>query len=193
MTIENVETKPISGSKTTFKLNNLNAGQHTLNILYSGDDHYAYSTQEVKFNVNKYNSTTKISYGEMEVGKDVILNIGLTDGATGNVTLIINDVPETLTVTGSSLSYTIKSISRGNYDVTAIYNGDWKYNPSEDNVEFGVGKIDPTINVIASNIIYGQDALIEVILNANATGNVSVSVDDKNKTVKLDRDRKSVV
>lgn len=193
LTIENVETKPISGSKTTFKLNNLNAGQHTLNILYSGDDHYAYSTQEVKFNVNKYNSTTKISYGEMEVGKDVILNIGLTDGATGNVTLIINDVPETLTVTGSSLSYTIKSISRGNYDVTAIYNGDWKYNPSEDNVEFGVGKIDPTINVIASNIIYGQDALIEVILNANATGNVSVSVDDKNKTVKLENGKANVL
>ena len=146
------ETKAITGSKTTFKLSNLNAGEQVFDVIYSGDEHYEGLTQEVKFNVNKYNSTTKISYGEIAVGEDVVLNIALSDGATGNVTLIINDESKTLTVTDSKADYTIKSISRGNYDITAVYNGDWKYSSSSDNVKFGVGKVTPAINVEAADI-----------------------------------------
>lgn len=187
------ETKAITGSKTTFKLSNLNAGEQVFDVIYSGDEHYEGLTQEVKFNVNKYNSTTKISYGEIAVGEDVVLNIALSDGATGNVTLIINDESKTLTVTDSKADYTIKSISRGNYDITAVYNGDWKYSSSSDNVKFGVGKVTPAINVEAADIVYGQDAVIEVVLNTNATGNVRVSVDNKNKTAKLENGRATVL
>lgn len=180
------QTKDITSSKTMFELDNLDAGAYTINIYYSGDEHYDFASKEATFNVSKYNSTTEISIGEMKVNEDVIVTIKVSDGATGSIILNVNGINKTLDLVGSKATYTINSISRGDYKISATYNGDLKYLPSEDEISFGIDKQNSTITVNVENIVYGQVAIIEVILNNNATGNVSISVDNKNKTAKIE-------
>ena len=177
---EITQNKFVNGKKTTFTISNLPLGEHTVNVAYSGDSYYKSSINDISFDVIKFNSTTIISVGEIELYKDVILTIALTDGTTGNVTVIVNNKEETVNIVDSKAIYTIKSISRGDYDVAAIYNGDWKYLGSGDNVKFGVGKLNASIILKVDDIIYGQDAAVEVILNKDASGNVIVSIDGKN-------------
>lgn len=189
---EIIQNKFVNDAKTTFAIPNLTLGEHTVNVAYSGDSYYKSSVSDISFEVVKFNSTTTISVGEVELNKDVILTIALTDGATGNVTVIVNNKQETVGIVDSKVIYTIKSISRGDYDVTASYNGDWKYLGSEGNVKFGVGKMDTSIVLNVADIIYGQDAVVEVIMNKDASGNVTVSIDGKNKTSEV-KDGKAIV
>ena len=183
---ETTQTKSVIGSKTIFSISDLPLGQYSVNAIYSGDDYYASSQKDAEFNVTKFNSTTAISVGDVELNKDVILTVAITNGATGNITLIINNKEEELDVVDSKATFTIKSIERGDYHITAIYNGDLKYLGSSDDVKFSIGKLDTSIEVNVDDIIYGQDAVVEVILNNDATGNVTVSIDDKNKTSKIE-------
>ena len=180
------QTKSVISSKTVFSISDLSLGQYNVNAVYSGDDYYSSSQKDADFNVTKFNSTTAISVGEVELNKDVVLTIAITDGATGNITLIINNKEEHLDVVDSKATFTIKSIGRGDYHVTAIYNGDLRYLASSDNVKFSIGKVDTSISVNVNDIIYGQDAIVEVILNNDATGNITVLVDDRNKTSEVE-------
>ena len=180
------QTKSVISSKTVFSISDLSMGQYNVNAVYSGDDYYASSQKDVDFNVTKFNSTTSISVGEVELNKDVILTIAITNGATGNITLIINNNEEHLDVVDSKATFTIKSVGRGDYHVTAIYNGDLRYLASSDDVKFSIGKLNTSIAVNVNDIIYGQDAIVEVILNNDATGNVTVLVDDRNKTSEVE-------
>ncbi|WP_458403479.1 Ig-like domain repeat protein [Methanobrevibacter sp.] len=180
------QAKEITSSKTMFELDNLDAGEYTVNIYYSGDEHYDFASKEAIFNVNKYNSTTEISVVDMKVGEDVVVTVKVCDGATGSIILNVNGINRTLNLVGSQATYTLNSVSRGDYKISAAYSGDLKYLPSWDEISFGIDKQNSTIAVNVENIVYGQVAIIEVILNSNATGNVSVSVDNKNKTAKIE-------
>ncbi|WP_298501047.1 Ig-like domain repeat protein [uncultured Methanobrevibacter sp.] len=191
LTIAN-QTKPVAGFKTLFEVNNLSSGENVIEVFYSGDDHWEPSAENVTVTVYKNNSTTKITSSDVEIGKEVTLTVEVTETATGNVTLIINNENKTLTLTNSNANYTIKSIPQGNYNITAIYDGDSKYLSSRDNINFGVGRIKPEFSLNVSDIVYGQDAIIKVVLNRNATGYVYVDVNGKNKTSKLENGQANV-
>ncbi|WP_407376208.1 Ig-like domain repeat protein [Methanobrevibacter sp.] len=176
------ETKDITGGETVFTLSDLASGDYSGTVTYSGDEYYSKVVKDIYFSVNKYNSTTTLSVGQIEVGRDVILTVNVTPGATGNITLIINNKEETLTLTDSKATYTLSSISRGDYDIQAIYNGDYKYVSSKDSAKFEVDKLDTAIHVSVEDIVYGQDAVVKIILDESATGNVTVSINGDNKT-----------
>ena len=94
--------------------------------MYFGDDKYLSKEINTQTSVLKYNSTTYLDIGVVNVGEDVILTITTLSDATGNVTLKINDKIETLTLNNSKATYTIKNIKRGDYFISAVYNGDDK-------------------------------------------------------------------
>ena len=174
--------KKVNSSNTIFTLPDLPADNYCGFVEYSGDDNYFASKQNIQFEVNKYNSTTKISVGQIELGDDVVLTINVLPAVTGNITLIINNKPENINLTESKANYTINAISKGDYEIEAIYNGNYKYLSSRDTLKFDVGKIDSNISASVKNIVYGQDAIIEVSLDERAKGNVTARVDGKNKT-----------
>ena len=176
------KTQLINGSKITFTISDLQAGEYPIVIKYSGDNIFNSSEINTKFRVNKFESSTIISVGEINVREDVHLNITVPDDATGNVTVIVNDINETIEITNAKVEYTINYVTRGDYFIKAIYNGDNKYLPSEADYSFEVDKLNSTINVTINDITYGEDALVEVKLNDNATGSVIVIIDGKSNS-----------
>ena len=176
------KTQEITSSRLTFTLDNLNSGQYDVIVSYGGSDKYNSSEIKAKFNVNRIESQTIIDVGPVCVREDVKLNITVPSDATGNITIIVNDIDETFEITNPKMEYTINYVTRGDYLIKAIYNGDNKYLPSEESYYFEVDKLNSTINVNANNITYGENVIVEVTLDTTATGSVTVIIDDKSNS-----------
>ena len=179
-----LQSKVIESSNTVLTFPNLKADTYTISASYTGDKKYQSKTTTINVNVNKYESTTSLNIGAVNVGSDVILTIITTDSSTGNITLSINNNTQTLPLTNSKAQYTIKSIKRGDYLITAFYNGDDKYLTSHDSKFIEVDNLNATMAIKTDDITYGDIAIIKVDLNDNAKGEIIVTIDGIVNSVK---------
>ena len=179
------QKKVINASTITFNIAALAANNYTLTVSYSGDSKYSSFVDEIAYRVNKRESHAAISIGEASVYENVTITVNVDNGATGNVTLNINGKDYNLLLNNSKAVYIIENIAPGDWTINARYNGDDNYLPSEDNRKFSVGKQDVSVNIQIDDIVFGQDAFLEIAMNENATGNVTVSVDSISKTDSL--------
>ena len=186
------QNKIIDSNNLVFTFNNLKANNYDIVVLYSGDDKYLSKEINTQNSVLKYNSTTYLNIGVVNVDEDVILTITTLSDATGNVTLKINDKIETLTLNNSKANYTIKNIKRGDYLISAVYNGDDKYLKSSDTKFIEVDNLNATLAVDIDDIVYGQDVIVQVVFSDDATGNVTVSVDGISNTSIIEDGRVTV-
>uniref|UniRef100_UPI00386C2F29 Ig-like domain repeat protein n=1 Tax=Methanobrevibacter sp. TaxID=66852 RepID=UPI00386C2F29 len=171
------QSKLIESPKTVFTFTNLKAGTYEIFANYSGDKKYQSKTTTDSVNVDKYQSTTNLNISTINVGEDVILIITTTNSSTGTITLSINNNTQTLTLSKSKANYTIKNIKRGDYLITAVYNGDDKYLTSQDFKFIEVDNLNATMTIEAEDITYGETAIIKASLNDDATGEVFVTID----------------
>ena len=171
------QSKVIESSNTVFTFPNLKSDNYIISASFSGDKKYISKTTTDGVNVNKYESETNLNISTINVGEDVVLTITTTGSSTGSITLSINNDTQTLALTNSKADYTIKNIKRGDYLITAIYNGDDKYLSSQDSKFIEVDNLNATMAVNAEDITYGDKAVIKVILNSDATGDVTVTID----------------
>ena len=180
----NTQKGEITGSNTIFTFNGLKAGSYIVNVSYSGDKKYLAQNKSMDVNVNKYSSAVKINLSEIKVNEDLFIQVGVPGDAAGNVSLYINNEVQILTLNDAKVNYTVKSITRGDYVIAAVYNGDEKYLSSSDSIIIEVDNLNSSMEVSVDDIVYGESAVVNVKLNDNATGNVSVSVGDvTNSTV----------
>ena len=179
------KTLEITSTKTSFTFSDLKADNYVVTVLYSGNGKYLAQILNKTVNVAKYDSSTFIGLSPISVGGDLIITVNVNDDATGNIILYINNQMENLTLTDATASYTIGSIGRGDYIIRAVYNGDDKYLPSEDETKIEVGNINASMEISAENISYGQTAVINVKLNDDARGNVTVTVDNVSNTSEI--------
>ena len=173
----NSQTKSIGGAITEFRFIGLKADDYSVVVSYSGDDNYLSQLKESKIIVNKYESTTKLNIGLIEVDEDLLLTIIASDGATGNILLSINDENYTVSLNDSVAHYTMQNVARGDYLIKALYLGDDNYLSSFDSCKIEVDNLDSSMSVSVENITYGETVTVKVILNDNATGIVSVTID----------------
>ena len=85
----------------------------------------------------------------------------------------------------NNLTLEKNQLNESTYDVKAVYNGNYKYLASQNSIKFSVDKLNTTIAVNANDIVYGQNAIIEVVLDNDATGNVTININDVNTTSEI--------
>ena len=121
-----------------------------------------------------------ISVKDIKVGEDAVIVASVTSGATGNVTFVIGDKTETVNINDGIASLTLKDLASGNYTVKVTYNGDYKYLTSTNTTSFKVSKISGyDIKINASDINEGENATIIINLPDDATGNVSLVINNR--------------
>lgn len=101
------------------------------------------------------------------------------------MTISINGVIETIELEDAKAIHIMKNVTRGDYIIKALYNGNDKYLISEDTYKLEVDNLNSTMNAIIDNITYGEVVTIQITLNDNATGNVSATVDGITNTSKV--------
>jgi hypothetical protein len=135
---------------------------------------------------------------DIYVGEDEVITVYVPQDATGSVTLVIggeayefdlstgtlsaldSDDVYTIAVEKGTGKLVVSGLPKGDYTVSAKYNGDGKYLPSTNSTTFRVLKSDTPMDVFD----LGNDTVV-VSLPDDATGIVTIEVDGKTYTAKV--------
>ncbi|MBR6023653.1 MAG: Ig-like domain repeat protein [Methanobrevibacter sp.] len=174
-----VYEREIKDGVASLTLKNLIPGTYNVLATYPGNEFYMNSSDNSSFVVKFLPSTIML---DVDV-ENAVIKASVTEGATGNVTFIVDDVAYTKQV-GEDLDY--EMFAPGNHSIVAIYNGDAFYSSSYNLTVVEGNKYESFIYVSANNIVYGNDTIICVEIGEGQTGSVTISVGGKNYTKVID-------
>ena len=173
-------TSSVVNGSANLTLSGLSAGNHTVEIAYSGDDNYSAANATGKITVLKKKATVDIEIpSNMTVGDNSTVEVKLPADAIGNVTLKVDgsEVSTAPVIDGSAI-LTLSGLSAGNHTVEIAYSGDDNYSVANATGQIAVSKKNADVDItVPSQITVGDDANVNVKLPGDATGNVTVSVD----------------
>ena len=176
-------TVKVVDGKGTLSGIKLGAGSYAFSARFAGNDNYNSTSDSGDFKVNKIASTIAISVDDIQVGEDLTITVNVPSDAAGSVVVTVDGKDYTLAVVGGKATTTISGLKEGTYTINAQYNGDNNYNDISTTAEFNVSKITPVMDVVISDIVFGDDALVNVNLPSDINGSVIISVDGVEKTV----------
>ena len=161
----------------TARLNiNLNAGEYVIAATNP-------STGEIhtnKITVMPVKTETKLSGVKNITVGDLLTVTANVNSSVGSVVFNIHSTNKTVEVINNRASYTVDNLYAGSYVIKAIYvDSEGNYLSSSDSKSFTVSKRSPDISVVADDIGAGQNAIFEIALASNATGQVSVKINNK--------------
>ena len=184
-------TTNIVDGKFNYSIKDLiNGGSHKITVKYGGNDNYKSVEVNKTVNVTRATANLEVSIANGDYGEMLNITATLTGVNNtqlyGTVVVKINNKTYNLIVDNGKGIFKDIALPAGDYNFTATWGGTNNYNPAQDTGSFKIAKIDPTIDVSSTDIYVGEDAIIEVILPENATGEVVITVDDVNYTVKVE-------
>ena len=173
----------VNGKSTTVDITNMVDGLNNYTLVYSGDNKYAVKRVNGTINSNgtRVDPIIIVSANDIISGETNVITVVLPDDACGNLTVKINNQDYVLSVRNMTTSIKVKFIQEGIYNVTAIYSGDVKWNSASNNTSFTVSRVDSSIklNITDENIVAGVNFIVNVNVDVDATGNVTLNVADK--------------
>ncbi len=167
----------------------------TVTVSYPGDYRYNNFTVSADIIVNRIDSNITVMASDAYEGEIKYVYVRLPSYATGNVTLILNGEIRTVDIESAEffpmdgydfMQVPYENLTVGNYTITAIYNGDEFFSPSNATTTFVISpKENVTMNIDVSPVAEGQNVTIKIELPYDAIGNVTATVDGKNFTAYL--------
>ncbi|WP_458405856.1 Ig-like domain-containing protein, partial [Methanobrevibacter sp.] len=175
--------------RNEFGISGLSGGEHTVVAEYSGNENYkAVNSTAITITVNPLSPTLTVTTQKIRYGQNATISIGLAglndekldgvvkvtiDGKEYNVT--VSEGVGTLTVSGLNLNTV-------GYPITAEFAGNDNYTSAiNDTEEQEVNPFVPLIEVMPIEIIYGEDAVVNITLTGvngeKLDGNVYVQLD----------------
>ncbi|MBQ7928174.1 MAG: Ig-like domain repeat protein [Methanobrevibacter sp.] len=173
--------KIINGSATV-EINGLSLGSKTAEISYSGDNRYDSAKITKPFTItdtDKVNANIDASVSDINVGESAVFTVNLNSDASGIVTVSVDGISASGTLSNGKATVNINGLSSGHKTALIAYDGDSKYKSTIISRDFKVNKIAPTADAKVNDINVGDNAEIEITLNSDVSGNVTVRVDEK--------------
>ena len=157
----------------------LTPGNHTVEVIYSGDGNYTGGSNSTVVDVPKV-SDYEFAVDTVVDGRDVTIDVALPEDIGGVVLIDVGGVGYYANATDGKASITLSDLSNGDYTVTVTYPGDDKYDSQSNSTKFSVAaKVTPDINITVDIPENGTNGTINVELPEDATGNVTVVIDGK--------------
>ncbi len=175
----------IDNGVARFKVENLTAGVKTVYVSYAGDNNYTGNHTSANFTVKKHNLVITVKASEVNVGDVVLVNVTAPSDVTRPVVVNVGGVDYAVNITNGIGQLSVSNLDAGSYDVTVKYLGDDKYLTADNSTGFKVIKVPSTVVVHADNITVGEKAIIEISVPVDATGYVTVRVDNKDYNVSV--------
>lgn len=173
----------------------LDAGEYHIDVSYLGSEKYNAADGTADFTVAKKEITMNVTIDKDY--RDIKVNVNLSEKLDGNLTVLVNNTPYTLSYTNGTGSLIFKNLTYGNYTINAVFTKDnyQTVNVSE-NVEINSIKTvleaenvvmyykDGTRFAVVLKDIYGNPlANMDVIISINGRDYVKQS--DENGTASL--------
>ena len=167
-----------SNATAKFNATNLTEGIKKVIVFYEGSKLLGPAIGEADFRVLKYNTTLSADVANVTVVQNEIINITLLNDTTGVVSVIVDGKEYFGRIKNGTVSIELPKLPVGKYNVTLYYEGDNKYNNATNYTVFYVIPMAPEIIIDVDNVTYGNETLIVVTLPEDATGNVTVKIND---------------
>ena len=160
----------------------LDAGEYHIDVSYLGSEKYNAADGAADFTVAKKEITMNVTIDKDY--RDITVNVNLSEKLDGNLTVLVNNTPYTLSYTNGTGSLIFKNLTYGNYTINAVFTKDnyQTVNVSE-NVEINSIK---TVLEAENVVMYYKDgtrfAVVLKDINGNplANMNVTISINGRN-------------
>ncbi|MBQ2832003.1 Ig-like domain repeat protein, partial [Methanobrevibacter sp.] len=165
------------------------AGTYMGKVFYLGDDNFNGNMSIVSFTVVEQNVTLENTSIEIVVGameNDVCIIAKVNESATGLVEFVIDGNAVYIAVNNGEAVYDVV-LAGGDYNVTATYLGDFRFNPNSTAKEFTVRdhvKLNTTIT--SDVVIDGHIVVVTVQVDLDATGFVGFTIENETMYAKID-------
>ncbi|MDO5855488.1 MAG: lectin like domain-containing protein, partial [Methanobrevibacter smithii] len=160
----------------------LDAGKYHAEVSYLGSEKYNAADGAADFTVAKKEITMDVTIDKDY--RDITVNVNLSEKLDGNLTVLVNNTPYTLSYTNGTGSLILKNLTYGNYTINTVFTKDnyQTVNVSE-NVEINSIK---TVLEIENVVMYYKDGtrfavvLRDIYGNPLANMNVTISINGRN-------------
>lgn len=168
---------PINDSKSNFNLDGISKGNHTLVIIYAGDNNYNPYNISSYLYVKELFTDIIVSCTDGIYGKDIIVKAVIDKNASGIVRFTVEGLSQDIEVQNGVATWTFSGIDAGIHSVTAKYLGDEYYIDAGNSTSFNIGKSNSTIHIYILEAFLNENIRIYANLSSNATGKVLYSMD----------------
>ena len=159
----------------------LDAGEYHIDVSYLGSEKYNAADGAADFTVAKKEITMNVTIDKDY--RDITVNVNLSEKLDGNLTVLVNNTPYTLSYTNGTGSLIFKNLTYGNYTINAVFTKDnyQTVNVSE-NVEINSIK---TVLEAENVVMYYKDGtrfavvLRDIYGNPLANMNVTISINGR--------------
>ena len=173
-------TAKVDHGVAIFEVENITAGNKTVTAVYAGDDSYQFNSTTQQFKV--YKNTAPLSVTVNTTDGVVVEVLDLPSDATGYVVVEIDGVEYAINIS-STRQITIPFTKPGTYIVAVTYLGDDKYLANKTSENFTIKKIPVEPEIVVENTTTGSDVIVKVTIPDDATGNITVTIEDITKVV----------
>ena len=173
----------INNGKGSLTLSNLVANSYPITAKYDGNYKYTEGENSTTLTVAKMPSAVNVTANNIKFGEDAVINIAVPNVVLGVATVVVNGKSYNVAIVDEKGVLTISNLAANDYDVKAVYLGDNKYLSSENTTKFTVSKVGSFVNVAVSDIKVGDEAVINIAVPDDATGNVTVNINGKSYNV----------
>ncbi|WP_405307085.1 Ig-like domain repeat protein, partial [Methanobrevibacter sp.] len=143
----------------------------------------------LSFEFLKSNPNISIKTSDILVGEDLIIQITVPRDATGNMTLTVGNITQVKEITTSNMKFVFSNLSADNYNVIVNYEGNQKYSSQVKITNVTINKYDSFVKVNLSEIEVDKDLIITISTNDDATGNISLYINNKVVTLALNESK----
>ncbi len=181
----NTSKEDVIDGKIVKTFDNLKAGDYKVTVKYSGDSRYSQTTKTDNFKVLKLIPQMDVNANNITCGEDAVFDVVLPSTAEGTVTVSVNGKSNSAKLNNGKASVSISGLAKGEYNYTVSYSGDSKYYSNSISKEFEV--VENILNIVAivEDTKYGNPTKFVVNLNPDASGIVSVKVDNKTASAQI--------
>lgn len=159
----------------------LDAGEYHIDVSYLGSEKYNAADGTADFTVAKKEITMNVTIDKDY--RDITVYVNLSEKLDGNLTVLVNNTPYTLSYTNGTGSLILKNLIYGNYTISAVFTKDnyQTVNVSE-NVEINSIK---TVLEAENVVMYYRDGtrfavvLRDIYGNPLANMNVTISINGR--------------
>ena len=172
-----------------WNMTGLEAGIQYIKIGYRGNNKYEAVEVFHTVNVIKANPNLNVFIKDVNYGENLTIYATLNGvnntNLTGNVIVTINNKNYSVVVINGKGNVSADKLPAGLYNFSATWAGNDNYNGTNISGGFKINKIDSTIAINVEDIKVGENATIIVNLDNDATGNVTITLDNQNYTVAI--------
>ena len=149
-----------------FTIPEMGAGNHSVVIVYPGDDTHEAKVVTQTVNVEKQMAEANItSPSDVKEGESATVKVEIAN-ATGEVVIIVDGVEEKVPLVNGTIDYPLDNLSAGNHSVVVIYPGDDTHSSTYSSSSFNV-EAEPVVVKLATeltNITIADDLNITAYL-----------------------------